>query len=222
MDDDLVNEGAARSTTITHRATGGGYDGISSSIDVSVNDTDYEQIVMDTTLAVARVVADHMIDSVSARVKANRTPGFQSNASAGGGPSSQGFGFDASGSLHATPAGGGLANHGLGVQDVPSGTWMSLTSDIEQGGSLSFWSAWSHSRLDTAHGNIDADSTLNTFTVGSDYKREDWLFGIAVAQNHGDIEYTDAALSLDVGSAEMDLTVFVPYASVELSDVLSL
>ena len=181
-----------------------------------------------------RSVAEQVIDGVSGRWQAPRTPDFEGRiggAAVGSGETGEdGDAPDPETDIpHGTSDHGGLL-HDTGLPDE-NGTMtfrdlllqsdFTLTGEMGEGeGAFGFWGRASESRFEGAEAGIGFDGEVATGMLGADLARGDWLAGLALTHSVGEGLYT-----LDQGSGgEVDaaLTALAPYGHLRLGDGLSI
>ena len=81
-------------------------------------------------------------------------------------------------------------------------------------GGLSVWGEGAFNRFESSSDGISLDGDVASFHLGADYLHDRWLFGLAVGQNRGEVDFRDLAAAGragDEGTVEIDLTNVLPY-----------
>ncbi len=105
-------------------------------------------------------------------------------------------------------------------EEVVTETSFTMTQDLEADGSLTLWGRGA--RSDFA-GRSDAVSLeggeVTGFMLGADRTKEDWLAGLMVSQNRGEVEYRQNESDAE-GKIKIDLTTLAPYARRDINERL--
>ena len=91
-------------------------------------------------------------------------------------------------------------------------------SGTQGGGQLSLWGQGAYSGFSARDNGVDLEGRVNSLTLGSDYRRDNWAAGALLSRSKGEGDYRGAGAS---GELESDLTSIVPWGSIQMSEELS-
>ena len=183
-----------------------------------------------------RTVADQVLDAISDRVAADRTPGLTGSL-AGQPLSNETLGLGNNGVIDTAQAdttlsladGDSLASYqSMTAQDLLLGSAFTLTraTGVEgAGGTLAFWGAAAHSGFDGKEDSLSLDGQVTTGLLGIDYARSRWLLGLGISHSAGKGNYSDSNTgsgSSSKGEIETSLTAALPYGAWQVSDRVKL
>ncbi len=117
-------------------------------------------------------------------------------------------------------------SYSMTMDEALLGSHFSMTGATDSsGGSTALWGRASRNSFDGAErgdgSDVILDGTVTTALLGTDYVRDDWLVGIALARSSSDGKYVseeDTGNNNDRtgdGEVESSLTAFIPYTSVQ-------
>ncbi len=189
-----------------------------------------------------RTVADQAIDSVTDRLRALRTPGFEGNLSF---PGRSGHGAEEPSSdaenepsmAGAPSAAHAVAGHertglaagasGAGeemssqmalLRQLGTGSFIHTLEADSAGGTLAWWGKGSQSQFSGRDGRLSLGGDVLTLTLGADYGRGPWIAGVGLLHSIGSGEWSGAG----GGELEVSLTSVAPYAAWTLGERLQL
>ena len=136
----------------------------------------------------------------------------------------------------------------LTLRDALLGSSFTLTGAPDaMGGSTALWGRASLGRFDGVEGTLSLDGEITTGLLGADYARDGWLVGLALIQSESEGGYRDTrqtprppsqscpagahragaepcdgAVRTGEGKVEASLTAAIPYASLQVSERLTL
>ena len=119
-----------------------------------------------------------------------------------------------------------LQSYSMTMDEALLGSHFSMTGATDSsGGSTALWGRASRNSFDGAErgdgSDVILDGTVTTVLLGTDYVRDNWLVGIALARSSSDGKYVseeDTGNNNDRtgdGEVESSLTAFIPYTSVQ-------
>ena len=210
-DDDATDDTA----TLTLTAAGDGYASISARVVVSVTDTD-EPPNYDGLSAwlprFGRSVAEQVVDTVSGRWEAARTPGFEGRVAGASLSGAAAVQEDEPDDWR-----GGLEEDGTGPEEreILAQSDFTLTGEADDaGGSYALWARVSDSNFAGAEDGLTLGGEVLTGLFGADLARGDWLAGAALTHSEGEGRYTlDGGTG---GAVETALTALAPYGHLRL------
>ena len=112
----------------------------------------------------------------------------------------------------------GLDWRGFTPRDLLTGSSFNMNSSggasVPDGGSLSVWGEGAFNGFEARNAGISLDGEVISLHLGADYQFDRWLFGLAVGQNKGEVDFKDSAAADPAGGegrVEIDLTKVLPY-----------
>ena len=146
------------------------------------------------------------------------------------------FGSEGDPGLSAALPAPAAASEGDGPDDAERGAWIGLdwrgitSRDLLAGssfhmnvsdgtpapgaGGLSVWGEGAFNGFEARNAGISLDGEVMSLHLGADYLVDRWLFGLAVGQNKGEVDFKDSAAADPAwgeGRVEIDLTNVLPY-----------
>ena len=113
---------------------------------------------------------------------------------------------------------GRLAWRGVTSRDLLAGSsfQMSMSDGAPVPGAdgLSVWGEGAFNGFESSRDGISLDGGVTSFHLGADYLRDRWLFGLAIGQSRGEVDFRDSAAAGSAGGegrVEVDLTNVLPY-----------
>ncbi len=180
-----------------------------------------------------RTVADQAIDSVTDRLRALRTPGFEGSLSFPGSGHGAGepSGEAENGQLiaGAPNAANAAAGHGRGgglsaggevageemslkrmlLRQLGTGSFIHTHEADSAGGTLAWWGKGAQSQFSGRDKSLSLGGDVLTLTLGADYGRGPWVAGVGLLHSIGSGEWSGAG----DGELEASLTSVAPYAA---------
>ncbi len=180
-----------------------------------------------------RTVADQAIDSVTDRLRALRTPGFEGSLSFPGSGHGAGepSGEAENGQLiaGAPNAANAAAGHGRGgglsaggevageemslkrmlLRQLGTGSFIHTHEADSAGGTLAWWGKGTQSQFSGRDKSLSLGGDVLTLTLGADYGRGPWVAGVGLLHSIGSGEWSGAG----DGELEASLTSVAPYAA---------
>lgn len=226
---------------------GSGFYGTAAAPPVAGDRNESEAIPQAWLARFGRTVAEQVLDAVGDRLAAVRVPGFRGRMAGQVLPSGAGTGAaevagDGTGDDPLAPSAftdeGRVAflsllalesgEHGDNGEedmldgtapDLLAGTSFEMTAETSAGGHASFWGRGSRSNFDGREGGLALDGEVATAMAGTDWTRERWTAGVAVARSRGTGGYRSGSGG---GEVEAELTGVFPYGHHALNERVTL
>ena len=203
---------------VVHRASSvdGNYAGLQARVRIRVDD-DLVEVAAPWLARFARTSAGNVLDGITNRRTALRTPGFE------GAVAGRSIEFAARTDDELSISGDRLPGpefQALSAGEVLPATAFALTSEqAEGGGSLALWGRGAWSRFEGIDDELTLEGGVATGILGIDGTVGSWLLGVALSHNAGTGGYRRA--SQRDGDVQATLTIAAPYAVGHVSDRLT-